>query len=242
MIAEAGDGPEIPATPALVLALKLLTGRVLKPGARAAMGVMTLAEVQAGFAPFQIRAARSEIAAPPLMQRVLQGQFDHLPQAWQRLAEIHDIDHFSGMASVERGTGPASRLIAGLFGFPPAAEAVSVEVCKEKTRYGERWTRSFAGRRFVSHLSRRPDDAPGILRERFGPFSFTIRLGAEAGRVSWPVVGWRLLGVPMPLALAPRSDTSEDIDAQGRFRFDVDISLPLVGRLVRYRGWLTPVD
>lgn len=242
LIAEAGDGPEIPPTPALILALKLLGKEKMKPGARPAIGVLTLADVSQGLSMFRIRAARTEIAASPLMQRVLADDFDALPPAWRRLAEIHDLDHFEGMASVERGSGLASRAIARLFGFPPAADAVVVKVCKHKTRHGETWTRSFADRKFVSHLSRRPDDGPGILRERFGPFSFVMRLNAEAGRVSWPVTDWKLLGIPMPNALRPESDTTEDTDAQGRFQFDVSISLPLVGRLVRYRGWLKPAN
>jgi hypothetical protein len=28
-------------------------------------------------------------------------------------------------------------------------------------------------------------------------------------------------------------------EEDGRFRFDVRIGLPLIGQLVRYRGWLT---
>ena len=32
------------------------------------------------------------------------------------------------------------------------------------------------------------------------------------------------------------------IAAQGRFRFDVALFLPLIGLLVHYRGWLVPDD
>ncbi len=40
------------------------------------------------------------------------------------------------------------------------------------------------------------------------------------------------------MALAPRAEAAESVDDAGRFRFDVRIDLPGVGRLVRYRGWL----
>ncbi|WP_366855444.1 DUF4166 domain-containing protein [Brevundimonas sp.] len=44
--------------------------------------------------------------------------------------------------------------------------------------------------------------------------------------------------MPLPLFLAPRTQTHERVDEQGRFVFDVDIRLPLIGRLASYCGWL----
>ena len=43
------------------------------------------------------------------------------------------------------------------------------------------------------------------------------------------------------MTLAPKSQTAEFVDEDGRFRFDVAISVPLVGPVVRYRGWLAPI-
>jgi len=43
----------------------------------------------------------------------------------------------------------------------------------------------------------------------------------------------------VPLSLAPRSNTYEHVE-NGRFRFHVEISHPLTGLIVRYRGWLVP--
>ena len=78
------------------------------------------------------------------------------------------------------------------------------------------------------------------LRERFGLMTFVIRLTVEDGRVLWPIEGWRFLGIPMPRVLAPKSETVESVDADGRFTFDVGISLPIAGPVVRYSGWLEP--
>lgn len=99
---------------------------------------------------------------------------------------------------------------------------------------------STAGRSAL-YLSRRPGDGKGILRERFGPLSFVIRLHVADDRVEWPIVSWRFLGLPIPVTLAPKSQTAEFVDEDGRFRFDVAISVPLVGPVVRYRGWLAPI-
>ena len=52
----------------------------------------------------------------------------------------------------------------------------------------------------------------------------------------------RLGPLRLPAALRPRTRACERVDAEGRFRFDVALAVPLVGFLVRYRGWLTPVE
>lgn len=241
MIAEAGDGPETPPTPALLLTLDLLRADTIAPGAGPAVGLLALARIEAELQRFSMRCGCSEQAAPPLFEQVLPQDFTALPPAWRRLAEVHDVEHFEGVASVERGNSFLARAIGLIMGFPPASASVPVRVTKEKTPHGETWTRDFGGRKFRSHLSRLPDDAPGILRERFGPLRFVMRLRAEAGRVHWPLESGRFLGVPMPAFLLPRSDTVEFVDGAGRFHFDVGISMPFAGPVVRYRGWLDPV-
>ena len=52
--------------------------------------------------------------------------------------------------------------------------------------------------------------------------------------------GWSAFGVPLPLAFAPTSRARE-WEADGRFHFDVPTALPLIGRIVHYRGWLAPL-
>ena len=44
--------------------------------------------------------------------------------------------------------------------------------------------------------------------------------------------------LPLPRFLAPRSQARAFVDDTGRYRFDVPITLPLIGALVHYRGWL----
>ncbi|OYW69094.1 MAG: hypothetical protein B7Z40_00180 [Bosea sp. 12-68-7] len=40
--------------------------------------------------------------------------------------------------------------------------------------------------------------------------------------------------------LLPRSEAREHTDDQDRFRFDIRLTLPFVGLLTHYRGWLAP--
>ena len=88
----------------------------------------------------------------------------------------------------------------------------------------------------------RPDvligPSPWVV-EQFGPFAFDLELPlADDGRLSQVIRGARFLGVPLPRFLWPYCVSSE-FEQDGRYHFDVMIGLPLVGRLVRYRGWLT---
>jgi len=104
----------------------------------------------------------------------------------------------------------------------------------ERVGETEVWTRDFDGQTFRSVLS---PAGPGVVRERFGPFTFQMSLPVENGEMGMPVThGW-FLGVPMPKALLPRSDTRE-YEEGGVFRFDVKLSAPLVGLIVQYQGWL----
>jgi hypothetical protein len=50
---------------------------------------------------------------------------------------------------------------------------------------------------------------------------------------------WSVFGVPLPLAWAPIGDAFESVQNE-RFNFDVEITHRLIGRIVRYRGWLVP--
>ncbi len=103
----------------------------------------------------------------------------------------------------------------------------------------EHWVRDFGGKQFRSALT--VSKAGGVW-ERFGPFTFEIALEVSDGRLGYPVRRARLFGLPWPMALTPKSDTFEAVDADGRATFDVAISLPIAGRLIHYQGWLASVD
>jgi hypothetical protein len=61
--AAAGDGPQIPATPAVVLARKLADGELSVRGAMPCMGLFTLDEALAALAGFAIETGLESITA-----------------------------------------------------------------------------------------------------------------------------------------------------------------------------------
>jgi len=173
----------------------------------------------------------------PLYRRLLGERFEALPPC---VRELHDVVAFStwtGRADVERGVSLASRITATLFGLPPAGRDQALRVTFEPVDGKEIWSRSFGDAVFRSVQYERG----GLLRERVGPSTFVFALETSAEGMALKLRGVRFLGVPLPRFLAPSVRTFES-ERDGRYRFEVEASLPLLGRIVRYVGWLERQD
>lgn len=169
----------------------------------------------------------------PLYRRLLRERFEALPP---RVRELHDVasaSSWSGRADVERGASLASRVVATLFGLPPAGRDQALRVTFQVDGDREIWSREFGDAVFRSVQYERG----GLLRERVGPSTFVFALDTSAEGMALQLRGVRFLGVPLPRFLAPSVRTFES-ERDGRYRFEVEASLPLLGRIVRYAGWL----
>lgn len=239
LIAETGDGPKIPAVPARILIPKLLAGDIA-PGARPCLSEFTLDDAAACLATLDTCWDIREAPPRQLFADALGGAFSTLPSPLRELHTVFDRQHWSGLAKVTRGTNALSKLAGKIAGFPKAGEDIPVTVMMERTSKGETWTRQFGQETFRSRLSRSSDALPGRISERFGLLSFDIALEWDGTALSYPVTAGRCLGIPLPRALLPRSDTREFVDAEGRCNFDVGIHLPIAGLVAQYKGWLKP--
>lgn len=234
LIADEGDGPEIPVLAAPVLVERLLAGGIA-PGARDAGTLLDLADYEAAFAGLAIRHERSEIALPPPLYARALGRpiFERLPAAVRALHQVLRDDGAHGVATVTRGRNPIARLIGRMVGFPPAGEH-ALHVHFEERDGIETWTRRFSGRGFHSRLSLRR----GLLTERFGLLTFGFDLPADETGLDMILRAWWLGPLRMPLLLGPRC-AAREWEEEGRFRFDVSIGMPLIGAIAHYRGWLS---
>ena len=235
VIAEKGDGPFIPAVPALAITRKMPG---VAPGARPCLDDLTLPEVERAMAGLSVRFATSEAPAPTLFETCLGENWGGLPDSIRRLHSVQDLETFSGRAMVTRGASLLSRTAAFLFRFPDASEDVPITVTKQRTARGEIWERNFAGRQFRSYLA--PSRHPLHVTERFFAITFELELPVREGSLSLHVRrGW-CLGIPLPAFVLPRSE-SREYDVGGTFHFDVGLYAPFGGGLVvRYQGYLTP--
>ena len=169
----------------------------------------------------------------PLYRRLLGERFEQLPP---RVRELHDLAGASvwmGRADVERGRSLPSRMIATLFGLPPAGRDQALRVTFQAAGDREIWSRSFGNAAFRSVQYERG----GLLRERVGPSTFVFALDTSADGMALKLQGVRLLGVPLPRFMSPSVFTFES-ERDGRYHFEVEASLPVLGRIVRYVGWL----
>ena len=119
-----------------------------------------------------------------------------------RVRELHDLTGTSvwtGRADVERGQSLPSRVVATLFGLPPAGRDQALRVTFQVDGDKEIWSRMFGNAVFRSVQYERG----GLLRERVGPSTFVFALATSADGMALELDGVRLLGVPLPRLLAP---------------------------------------
>lgn len=234
LVADPGEGPVTPGLPALAAIKAIAAGRVA-PGARACVGVLTLEDIVAEMAPHGL-ATETLVERGAIYARAIGAAFDALPAPIRALHETPGRSLWRGEAVTEGASGTLAALAARIVGFPKAQAACPVDVAIEANGDRSIWRRQIGGHAFASELSRpRPG---GRVSERFGPLSMALTLMPEGGRLIYRVDGWRLGPIPLPHALCPSTRAHEEVDVEGRFVFDVEISAPLIGRLVRYRGWL----
>ncbi|MEE1610769.1 DUF4166 domain-containing protein [Microvirga sp. CF3016] len=239
LVAAAGDGPNIPVLPALALVRGLLDGRFTTRGARVAGDLLSLKDIANEFGRFRItvRNAYSWPEGRGLFDKVLGSDIARLP------AVVRDVHtnaplHLTGRAAIDGAQNGTAKIIAKLIGFPSGASNEPADVLLRRSGDGEVWIRRFGRSVFRSTL--KPGDEPRRLHERFGPFDVELEITPHESGFDLEVVGWRIGPVRLARRAAPYTLAKAFADDEGRYGFDVTIGLPLIGRLVRYRGWLVP--
>lgn len=242
LLAEGDDGPYIPSMAVEAVVRKLIAGERPLPGARSGADALDLADYDALFLGRAIFTGfREDEPSPPLYAGLLGSAFATLPPPLRALHGSAAARQWTGCAEVRRGRGVLARAIAAMIGFPKPAAQVPVTVTFTPENGAERWTRDFGGRRFSSLQSQGTGKDAYLLVERFGIASFSLALVVEADRLLLIPRRWSLLGMRMPGFLLPRGVSVETVRA-GRFAFDVEISAPLIGLIVAYKGTLEPCD
>lgn len=171
--------------------------------------------------------AANEISGSKLVPVVVA----HERQREIRLGRLFFIQGVEAVGSL-RGLKPCV-LLGREQGFQP-----HLTVTFSPENGGEHWVRDFGGKRFSSVQAAGTGKDEHLLVERFGPASFALALVAEEGRLVLIPRRWSFLGIPMPRFLLP-TGLSFETERDGQFCFDVEISMPLVGLIVAYRGALS---
>jgi hypothetical protein len=237
LIAEDGQGPFIPAAPAVALVRRLARGETLAPGAYPCLGILGVAEILAVVAHLPVFTLARTKERSDLFALAMHQDFGALPEPIRAIHDRSRCFSASGRCDVDHGANPIAQLLGALFRLPRTGRDLPLTVKFIARGGAETWERDFAGRIMRSYLRRA--QIPGQIVERFGPFSFAIRLRWDGTRLRYEMARGRFLGIGLPRALLPRSDAFESVE-NGLFRFDVRLCLPMIGLLAHYRGWLKP--
>lgn len=239
LLAEGDDGPFIPSMAIEAIIRKSIEGVRPAAGARPATRALDLTDYEPLFAGRSIFSGmrHPEPQSAPLYRKVLGTAFAELPDQVRAIHEGTGTRKWAGQAEVRRGKGWGAHAIAWLLGFPGAADRIPVSVSFSPHQGGELWTRNFGGRKFTSIQECGTGRNDYLLVERFGPISVALALVLDEGRLFLVPRRWSLLGMPLPAFLLPRG-TSFETQENGKFRFDVEISLPVLGLIVAYKGEL----
>ena len=240
LVAGDGQGPAVPTLPALALVRRIRDRKLDLRGAAPCVGLIGLAELQGDFTRLGITTATERHPLPaPLFARAMGPRFAALPAATRHIHQPDPVLILSGSADVDGADNTPGRVVASLFGLPPAARTVPLRVTIEATAEGgEHWARVYP-RRTMRSLMSDPEPDRAVLTEQFGPFRFALQVEPTADGLTLTPLTGRLGRWVLPLALMPRVTARETADGETH-RFDVTITMPLLGRLVHYRGWLRP--
>ncbi|ODS00660.1 hypothetical protein AUC69_07700 [Methyloceanibacter superfactus] len=235
LIAEAGEGPFVPAIVARALVRAAARGGIA-PGARPCLGEIALADIDRAMADLSVTTRMEDQAARSLFRNALGTNWDELDPVLRAAHGGLGTERFSGRADVERGGSLFARLVCRLFGFPPDGKDQPVTVDMTRSGGREVWTRRFGTATFRSHLA--PASRPDHYLERFGPFVYELAIPVDNGAIRLETRrGW-FLGMPMPRRCLVASD-SEESARDGRLHFDVALHAPFgLGLIVHYRGSL----
>ena len=171
---------------------------------------------------------------PSLYRRLLGPAFDQLPPTVRRLHQPGAHFEAAGECRVQRGDTTLARILADGLGMPPAAERLPLRFSIDSRDGVETWRRDFGGHIFTSRMWA---DRHGALCERTALATLRYDLAVEHGILRMDLKGFGSLGLPLPHRIWPTIATAET-ERDGRYCFDVRASMPGVGLVVRYKGWL----
>lgn len=154
-----------------------------------------------------------------------------------RLEGTVDVTVPTGLAGV------IGRRLAQRLGVPidTPRHAFTVDISHQAD--GLHWDRRFDGRTDMRSVFEPIGTWPeGWWLERTGPVQLRLTVDVIDGGWHWRCqrISWR--GVRLPMGLFPKSRAYKRIDEEGRYRFEVSFSMPLVGTVLGYGGtlWAAP--
>lgn len=168
-----------------------------------------------------------------LYQQVMGGRFTALPSPLQRFHALEGAHVLDGWVEVEAPASFVARVLARCLGAPVTARQGPIQFELKASAEEEAWTRHFPGKTMKSRLTH----AAGHIVERLGCAKLWFALEGDAEMLEMKLVQLRFLGVPCPRWLRPVI-VAEETATPDQLHFRVEASLPVIGLVASYRGYL----
>jgi Domain of unknown function (DUF4166) len=182
----------------------------------------------------------SDMRSP--FEQLLGSELERLPAPVRRVHSLRAPLATSGRAEITASKGFLASLVCWFAGLPRPGRDVDVCVTfAPRENGGEHWDRKFADRRYASTMEAGVGRDQGFLIEHLGLFDLRFQLRVLPEGLAWSLAGWRCLRIPLPRWSVPRIACVESADGE-RYTFDIDVTFPVIGWLMHYRGWLLPQD
>lgn len=171
--------------------------------------------------------------AMPIYRQVLGENFERLPQAVREFHSVMGGWRYSGHVAIDGPENILGKIIAWCSGLPVMSTEQDFEFSIRADASGETWRRRFPDGDMVSRLR----VVDGCLVEQLGIFQLRFRLEAAEDRLSMKIERITAFGIPCPRILFPQVSAKER-GSGDRFHFDIEMHMPMAGRVVRYKGHL----
>ena len=178
------------------------------------------------------------------------GMADKTVQSWfdGRFGELHPLlrqlhligGELAGPVNIAYGKGLAGfigRRLAKKMNIPEAGQHTLVVRISHQPD-GLHWDRCFDGlvdmRSVFTPVGK---IGAGYWMENSGPLKMRLTVDITDGGWYWRCLSFRFQGIPFPVWLFPHSKAYKTVE-DGRYRFYVGFSLPVLGELLSYSGLL----
>ena len=163
-----------------------------------------------------------------------EASFARLSPAVQGLHRLSGKHVLQGWVETDAPAGWLAGLLALCLGSPRAASAGPLRFELDARPEIETWIRGFPTRTMRSQLRLKP----GLIEEKLGASRLLFRLTDLAdGGLRMELLHLRFFGLPCPRVLTPKIIAEETGDGD-RFNFRVSATVPGIGRVASYRGYL----
>ena len=165
--------------------------------------------------------------------------FHHLHPLLQALHQRGGALRGTVHITMARGfTGFLARWLARKLGLPPEPGTHGFEVLITHQNGCLHWQRCFDQRTPMLSIFKPVGTFPdGYWEEQTGAVRLRLQVDMPDGGWHWRCQSLRFQGWPLPLWLFPQSQAYKQIE-EGRYRFYVGFSLPLLGTILSYSGLL----